>query len=362
MSHALHFKIGCSLFVISTFAIGKESETFPTATLGLKAASNFANPHLNELFGCSGDEEICRLILDAPHWSTGALTKLTPWLHSNAWWCRSTPDVKWNHDNDDTKLEWNVTETEWSQQMFHALYVIGMNRDSARFKAWQDEVAMLYTQTWANIANARTVGFKPYKFLGSPQVREFNQGGLRLTDRLLDIAIQGIGFFQLAGSDGSRVYTRDGRFHLNAQNQIVHADGLALTPQIRIPSGASLQEIRRDGSVIATKNGMEEKIGQILLADFADPTQLTSKDGRFFTANNTSGAPLIFQPKAEMRDTSLYQRVLEESTVSEVEQGVNLLSLAALTAASTGNIAGMEKLVRTRFEFLLRPELEDSQH
>ena len=49
---------------------------------------------------------------------------------------------------------------------------------------------------------------------------DFSQGSLSKTARTLDLAIQGRGFFELKGEDGS-VYTRRGHFHLNASGKLV---------------------------------------------------------------------------------------------------------------------------------------------
>ncbi len=50
----------------------------------------------------------------------------------------------------------------------------------------------------------------------------FIQGAIRSTGQDLDLAISGQGFFILELSDGSHAYTRDGRFHISADNKIVN--------------------------------------------------------------------------------------------------------------------------------------------
>ena len=54
---------------------------------------------------------------------------------------------------------------------------------------------------------------------------DFTQGGITNTDIPSDLAIQGNGFFVLNTSSGT-VYTRDGDFTLNANNQLVKASGV----------------------------------------------------------------------------------------------------------------------------------------
>ena len=101
-----------------------------------------------------------------------------------------------------------------------------------------------------NIANAGTSGFKRSSadfgdiFATSPlqkassvvgagvslkQVsQEFSQGNIEFSANSLDLAITGDGFFALESQDGTKVYTRNGGFVLNQQNQMVNNAGQAL--------------------------------------------------------------------------------------------------------------------------------------
>ena len=101
-----------------------------------------------------------------------------------------------------------------------------------------------------NIANSATAGFKRSSasfgdiFATSPLQRasavvgqgvalkevsqEFSQGFVQFSSNSLDLAITGDGFFPLESADGSKVYTRNGAFMLNEQNQMVNAAGQAL--------------------------------------------------------------------------------------------------------------------------------------
>lgn len=101
-----------------------------------------------------------------------------------------------------------------------------------------------------NIANSATAGFKRSSasfgdiFATSPLQRasavvgqgvalkevsqEFSQGFVQFSSNSLDLAITGDGFFPLESADGSKVFTRNGAFMLNEQNQMVNAAGQAL--------------------------------------------------------------------------------------------------------------------------------------
>jgi len=101
-----------------------------------------------------------------------------------------------------------------------------------------------------NIANSGTGGFKRSEadfgdiFATSPLEKsssvigrgvslkevsqEFSQGNIENSANALDLAIAGDGFFALESSDGTKVYTRNGAFMLNEQNQMVNSSGQAL--------------------------------------------------------------------------------------------------------------------------------------
>lgn len=101
-----------------------------------------------------------------------------------------------------------------------------------------------------NIANAGTSGFKKSAadfgdiFATSPLQKsssvvgngvslkemrqEFSQGNIEFSSNSLDLAITGDGFFALETPDGTKVFTRNGGFMLNEQNQMVNSAGQAL--------------------------------------------------------------------------------------------------------------------------------------
>ena len=71
------------------------------------------------------------------------------------------------------------------------------------------------------------------------------QGDFSQTGNPLDLAIQGPGFFQVSMPDGSIAYTRSGTFHMDAQGNIVTADGNPLEPAITLPADALLSPSAR---------------------------------------------------------------------------------------------------------------------
>lgn len=111
-----------------------------------------------------------------------------------------------------------------------------------------------------NLANAQTVGFKSSRTVFSTQLLQtmslgsaptettggtnprqtglgvqvaetatnFGQGTIEISSSASDLAIQGDGFFQVQGSAGERLYTRNGIFKLNSDQQFVNSTGQRL--------------------------------------------------------------------------------------------------------------------------------------
>ena len=65
--------------------------------------------------------------------------------------------------------------------------------------------------------------------------RLFTQGNLQQTSNTKDVAIQGLGFFQVLTPDGTLAYTRDGSFQVDSQGQLVTSSGYPVQPAIPYP-------------------------------------------------------------------------------------------------------------------------------
>ncbi len=153
------------------------------------------------------------------------------------------------------------------------------------------------------------------------------QGPLNNTGNKLDIAINGPGWFQIAGANGETVYTRSGAFNSNATGQIVTADGYVLEPAITVPSGTTDVHINQTGQVFAHLAGDADftEIGQIALANFPNAAGLNALGGNLFQATEASGAAVTGLPG----DTSfgtVAQGYLESSNVDPVKEITDLIS------------------------------------
>ncbi|MBM6551135.1 flagellar basal-body rod protein FlgG [Marinomonas ostreistagni] len=157
--------------------------------------------------------------------------------------------------------------------------------------------------------------------------KDFEVGDYNVTDRDLDIAIQGAGFFQVLQPDGTIAYTRDGRFQLNSEGQIVDSTGLPLEPEIVIDQDVINITITEDGGVSVRRAGQtdNEQIGEINTVNFINPTGLNFLGSNLYGETNASGAPIEGVP-GEDGLGALGQGMLEASNVNSVEELVNLIT------------------------------------
>jgi flagellar basal-body rod protein FlgG len=156
--------------------------------------------------------------------------------------------------------------------------------------------------------------------------RMYMQGSLQQTSNAFDMAIQGNGFFQVNMPDGTTAYTRDGAFQVDAQGQLVTSEGYLINPQITIPANALKTSVGSDGTVSVTLPGQsaEQKVGQLLMANFINPPGLDARGKNLFTETPASGQPTTGVPGLTGLGT-IQQGFLETSNVNVVEELVQMI-------------------------------------
>ncbi|MBI1252293.1 MAG: flagellar basal-body rod protein FlgG [Alphaproteobacteria bacterium] len=147
------------------------------------------------------------------------------------------------------------------------------------------------------------------------------QGNIANTGNSYDIAISGRGYLQVTLPSGSTAYTRAGNLAVNADGQLVTADGYLIEPAITIPQDAVAVTITRDGVVEATTSGnaVPQQIGQIELAAFINPAGLEALGDNLFMETPASGAPNVSTPGTDGFG-QLMQGFVETSNVNAVEE------------------------------------------
>ncbi len=181
----------------------------------------------------------------------------------------------------------------------------------------------------------------------SATTRVFGQGTAVSTDRNLDVAIQGEGFFQVMRSDGTLAYTRDGSFEIDSNGQICTADGLLIQPQIAIPQDATEIDITEDGNVsVSTGSDTTQTIvGTIQLVRFQNPSGLLAVGHNMYIETSASGNPIQDTPGQNGMGT-LQQRFLEGSNVQVVEELIGLIKAERAFEANSKLISSASDILR----------------
>jgi flagellar basal-body rod protein FlgG len=157
--------------------------------------------------------------------------------------------------------------------------------------------------------------------------RLHTQGPLETTNRPLDVAIEGEGFFQVTLPNGNTAYTRDGSFQISDSGTLTTSGGYPLQPNVRIPSDATTISISKTGIVSAVRGqaGESVEIGRIELARFANASGLEAAGENLYHATPASGDPVVGFPQDEGMG-KLVQGALESSNVEIVQEMVDMIS------------------------------------
>jgi len=157
-------------------------------------------------------------------------------------------------------------------------------------------------------------------------VKNFSQGEIVATENPLDLALDGVGFFQIQKPDGTNAYTRDGNFGLSSSGELVNSSGLVIEPAITIPDDAVSISVGQDGtvSVILSGETNPQELGQIELAKFVNAGGLKNVGGNLFEATAASGDPVLGNPGTD-GFSNVMQGFLEKSNVNVVNEMVELI-------------------------------------
>jgi flagellar basal-body rod protein FlgG len=174
------------------------------------------------------------------------------------------------------------------------------------------------------------------------------QGDYTQTGNELDLAVEGIGFFQVTLPDGSTAFTRAGAFKHDGTGRVVTSDGLPLEPSLSIPDGAQAVTVGQDGTVSAILPGASTptQVGQIQTARFINPAGLRALGKNLLQETETSGPPALGTPGEENRGT-LIQGFLENSNVSVVEELVALITGQRAYEVTSKAIQTADDMLRT---------------
>lgn len=158
----------------------------------------------------------------------------------------------------------------------------------------------------------------------------FTPGSVEQTGNPFDVAIEGDGFFAVQLPNQELRYTRAGAFRIDANGQLVTADGYLMNPPITIQNGVDLSKINigTDGTVTGIIAGTPDatvNLGQIQLARFTNPAGLSSEGGNLYAATAASGTAILANP-GQNGVGFLRQGSLEGSNVEVVTELITLIA------------------------------------
>ncbi len=182
----------------------------------------------------------------------------------------------------------------------------------------------------------------------SATARIMSQGNVAPTQKELDVAIKGEGFFPIQMPDGRTAYTRDGSFERDATGQIVTVDGYVVQPNIVIPANARAISISADGIVEAFLDSDSEptQLGQFQLANFVNKAGLEAIGNNLFVETAASGTAQTSVP-AQSGMGNLQQGYLELSNVNSVTEIADLISAQRAYEMNARVISGADEMLRS---------------
>jgi flagellar basal body rod protein FlgG len=209
-----------------------------------------------------------------------------------------------------------------------------------------------------NLANASTTGYKRMSNAFSRSLEaqgageetyspgeidlnsafDFSQGSIFKTDRALDFALHGKGFFVIETPEGP-LYTRNGMFQINSNGQIVNSEGNIVAGEagpITVPAGVGLSQLNvsSDGSI--SVGGAT--IGKFRFVDFKDDeNKLVSVGTSCFLMPDESVVP------AAAENIVVKQGYQESSNVKLVDELVDMIMVSRLYEANMNLVSAQQE-------------------
>lgn len=177
--------------------------------------------------------------------------------------------------------------------------------------------------------------------------RVMSQGNVNITERELDVAIRGEGFFMITLPDGRTAYTRDGSFDRDANGTLVNSQGYAVDPGITIPGDATGVAISQDGIVSAFigTDSTPTQLGQLQLARFVNKSGLESMGDNMFLETAASGPAQVNVPNTGGTG-NLLQNYLEMANVNSVTEIADLIAAQRAYEMNARVISGADQMMQ----------------
>ena len=177
--------------------------------------------------------------------------------------------------------------------------------------------------------------------------RIMSQGSVTQTEKDLDLAVRGEGFFMVQLPDGRTGYTRDGSFERDSSGLLVNVDGYQVMPGITIPENANSLSISADGMVQAYigTDADPTQLGQLQLARFVNKAGLESIGDNNFVETASSGSAQLGTPNADGMGNVL-QGYVESANVNPVTEIADLIAAQRAYEMNARVISGADEMLQ----------------
>lgn len=225
-----------------------------------------------------------------------------------------------------------------------------------------------------NISNINSIGYKKGQTsfietlngeIAKQESKDFSQGPLRRTGELYDLALDGVGFFEVELQNGQKAYTRAGRFRLTNEGELITEEGYRIMPEIEAVKSVSddqgfnikvtspklklspehIIEITDDGTIseINQETTEKNKIGKINVVAFNNPQGLESIGRSYYVQTKESGMPqeIKIGPNAS---TKVKQGYLEYGNVDMASEFINLSQMRNVLSAQFKLLKAIDKI------------------
>ena len=176
----------------------------------------------------------------------------------------------------------------------------------------------------------------------------FTEGDIIQTGNELDVALEGMGFFQVEMPNGTTAYTRSGAFKRDGDGRLTTSDGYPIMPAITIPDGSRQVTISETGiiSAIIGEDTVSTEIGALETATFTNNSGLLSVGRNLFVESASSGTPQTGTPGSDGYGT-LAQNYIEGSNVNIVEEMASMITTQRAYEINSKSIQTSDEMMQT---------------
>ncbi len=174
------------------------------------------------------------------------------------------------------------------------------------------------------------------------------QGSLTSSERDLDVAIEGRGFFRVTLPDGRTAYTRSGNFSLDSKGTLVTETGYPLEGSMTVDVNYDKISISPQGMVQYTIPGNAAPQGnyQMQISTFLNPEGMEVAGQNLFFETTSSGTPTTGKP-GDGGAGVLRQDFLEASNVDLARELVTLIVAQRSYEVNSKAITASDQMLQT---------------